>query len=239
MGGLVCWGGGLRGAALLTLFVVSGSLLTERAGRGGQERAEVGSHSRPLTPLPAPARHTAPLRTARQVFANGGWAAAGAMVVPHRAALGWALAVGALATAQADTWASEVGSHAAHAPRLITTGATVPRGTSGAVSPLGTVGGTRGAVVMAGLALALGAGLRVAAAGLAAGVVGMLGDSLLGATLQARYRCRHCGAPCEQPAHCGEAALPVGGLTWLDNDGVNLAATSAGALVAVAVARCC
>lgn len=225
VGGLVFWGGGVRAAALLALFVVSGSLLTERAG---------GS---PL--LPASARVSPPLRTARQVLANGGWAAAGAMVVPHRATLGWALLAGALATAQADTWASEIGSHAARAPRLITTGAAVPRGTSGALSLLGTGGGVLGAVVMAGFALGLGVGVRVAAAGLVAGVVGMFGDSLLGATLQARYRCRRCGTPCEQPAHCSEPAGRAGGLTWLDNDGVNLAATSIGALAAAALARCC
>jgi uncharacterized membrane protein len=67
----------------------------------------------------------------------------------------------------------------------------------------------------------------------------MLGDSLLGATVQARYRCRRCGAPAEGAAHCGEPAQHAGGLAWLDNDGVNLAATSAGALVAAALVRCC
>jgi uncharacterized protein (TIGR00297 family) len=216
VGGFVFWGGGLRAAALLFLFVVSSSLLSSR-----QRNA------------------TAFARDARQVLANGGWAAVGAMVVPHRAAVGWALLVGALATAQADTWASEIGSHAVRPPRLITTRAPVARGTSGAVSLLGTAGGALGALATAGLALALGTGPRVAAAGLAAGILGMLGDSLLGATLQVRCRCRRCGAACERGAHCGLPAERVGGLSWLDNDGVNLAATSAGALAATALARCC
>ena len=216
VGGCVLWGGGARGTALLFLFVVSSSLLSARnPDHGGFAR------------------------DGRQVFANGGWAAAGALVLPQHARLGWALLAGALATAQADTWASEIGAHATHPPRLITTGAAVARGTSGAVSLAGTAGGVAGAVTMAAAALAFGAGPRVAAAGLAAGVLGMLADSLLGATLQARYRCRRCGAPCEGTVHCGEPARRAGGLGWLDNDGVNLAATSAGALAAAALARCC
>jgi uncharacterized protein (TIGR00297 family) len=232
VGGFVFWGGGVRAGVLLALFVVSGSLLTERAGSGGQERADAGSGG-------GSSGHLPPLRSARQVLANGAWAAAGAMAVPHAAAVGWALLVGALATAQADTWASEIGSHAAHPPRLITTGAAVARGTSGAVSWLGTAGGALGALVVAALALVLGLGRRVATAGLAAGILGMLGDSLLGATVQARYRCRRCGTRSEGARHCGEPAERAGGFAWLDNDGVNLAATSAGALAAVALARCC
>jgi uncharacterized protein (TIGR00297 family) len=216
VGGCVFWGGGVRAGALLFLFVVSSSLLSSR------------SHD-----------HAGFARDARQVVANGGWAAAGALVLPHQASTGWALLVGALATAQADTWASEIGSHAIHPPRLITTGAVVPRGTSGAVSLPGTAGGALGALVMAGLVLALGLGRRIATAGLAAGVLGMVGDSLLGATVQARYRCRRCDAPAEGAVHCGELAMRAGGFAWLDNDGVNLAATSAGALAAVALSRCC
>lgn len=202
VGGLVFWGAGLRGVALLALFFVSGSLLTawNQQRPEGPQRPQRGSTLAP-----------APLRNARQVLANGGWAAAGAVMVPWKPDIGWAVLVGSLATAQADTWATEIGAHASRPPRLITTGRPVPAGTSGGVTPLGTSAGALGAIVLAGLGVALGLPLRVAAFGALVGVLGMMVDSLLGATLEAD--------------------------AWLDNDGVNLAATSAGALAAVALTR--
>jgi len=186
VGALVFWGAGLQGLAVLTLFFVSGSLLT-------------ACNARP------------PLRTARQVLANGGWAAAGAVMVPWRPDVGWAVLLGSLATAQADTWATEIGAHASRPPRLITTRHPVPAGTSGGVTPLGTRAGILGAVALPGLGVLLGLPLRLAALAAVVGVLGMMVDSLLGATLEARG--------------------------WLDNDGVNLAATSFGALASVALGQ--
>ena len=73
---------------------------------------------------------------------------------------------------------------------------------------------------------------RAHAAGLRAGGVGTLAAPRGGATSPAVHRCRRCGGACERAAHCGEPAERAGGIPWLDNDGVNLAATSAGALAA-------
>ena len=67
---------------------------------------------------------------------------------------------------------------------------------------------------------------------------GSLVDSLLGATLQARRWCARCSVSTEQMTHaCGETTDLAGGLRWLDNDGVNLVSTLAGAAVAWTVAR--
>lgn len=186
IGALVGWGAGLRGFSMLALFFVTGSLLT------------AWNHERPL-------------RNARQVLANGAWAAIGAAVIPWRPDLGWAALVGSLATAQADTWATEIGARSPHPPRLITSRLPVAAGTSGGVTPLGTRAGVAGAVALAGLGAVLGVPLRLAALGGAVGVVGMLIDSVLGATLEPKGR--------------------------LDNDGVNLAATSFGAVATIALAR--
>jgi uncharacterized protein (TIGR00297 family) len=195
VGGLVLWGGGIVGVALLMLFFVSGSVLTawnqRQHGQDGQE----GQRSFP--------------RTARQVIANGAWAAIGAALVRWKPDLGWAALVGALATAQADTWATEIGAHARGAPRLITTGRPVAAGTSGGVTWLGTGAGILGALALGGVGLVLGVPSRVVAAGVVVGMLGMLLDSVAGATLEAR--------------------------SWLDNDGVNLAATSFGAVATAAV----
>ena len=67
------------------------------------------------------------------------------------------------------------------------------------------------------------------------GLAGSLVDSLLGATLQAIYRCPACGNETERhPRHvCGTPTEWVRGWKWLDNDWVNLACTLSGALIAL------
>lgn len=205
VGGLVVWGAGVRGAALLLLFFVTGSLLTAFNRREGRRKRWEDTDS-PATSA-APAASAA--RNARQVIANGGWAAVGATLIRARPDIGWAVLLGSLATAQADTWATEIGAHAAGRPRMITTRRPVPPGTSGGVTWLGTGAGLAGSAMLAGAAYLLGLPPAIAATGAAVGGLGMLLDSVLGATLEAR--------------------------SWLDNDGVNLAATSAGAVAAALV----
>jgi len=159
-------------------------------------------------------------RNARQVAANGSVAAAAALLGA------WPAFAGALAAAAADTWATEIGARSPTLPRLITTGAPVPRGASGGITPLGTAGGVLGAAVMGVLAWVLGPHeLRLAGMVAFAGVVGMFVDSLLGATVQGSFE--------DEPVH------PTRGYAWLGNDGVNVATTLAGAGIAAAGWRLC
>lgn len=124
----------------------------------------------------------------------------------------WPAFAGALAAATADTWASEIGRWSRTPPRLITTGTLVPAGTDGGITLLGTAGGIAGAGFIAGLAFVVEPKVVVVVA--VAGVFGMLLDSVIGATLQGAFK-------------------------WLDNDGVNLAATLSGAAVAAAGWQLC
>jgi uncharacterized protein (TIGR00297 family) len=135
--------------------------------------------------------------------ANGGIAALAAL------AGSWAWFAGALAAANADTWATEIGIHSRSAPRLITTGRPVPAGTDGGMTLLGTTGGILGAGFIAAVSALV--GQRRAWAIALAGIAGMIVDSGLGATLQGRIR-------------------------WIDNDAVNLAATLTGAIGAGLIA---
>lgn len=209
VGGAVVAGTGWRGVVVLFAFFISGSALTQFSG--GAEGA----------------------RTARQVLANGGVAAAAA-------ALGWwPVMAGALAAAAADTWATEIGSFSPSLPRLIMTFAPVPPGTSGGITPLGTAGGVAGAAALAGVALLVRPpGTPAAFTGLAlAGVAGMAVDSALGSTVQAKYGCMTCGARSERAgAQCHGPMRLLGGRAWIDNDVVNAAATLVGAGIGAAVA---
>jgi uncharacterized protein (TIGR00297 family) len=171
-----------------------------------------------------------PRRSARQVVANGGIAALAALLGR------WPEAAGALAAATADTWATEIGTFSPSPPRLITTGAPVAPGRSGGITPLGTAGGMAGALALAAISALVAPvlGWRGAAAAAVGGTVGMLVDSLLGATVQARFACPVCGMATERAAGeaCHGSVELVRGVGWLDNDAVNLAGSLAGALLA-------
>lgn len=222
--------GGLPWAALLLGFFISSSLLSRlfrRRKQSVEEKFSKGSR-----------------RDAAQVAANGGLAgllAVAQAAFPH-SPLPWLAAAAALAAANADTWATELGVLSPVKPRLITTGKVVEMGTSGGLSPLGTLAAAGGAAFIALLAVLFPpAGLPLAPGWVAllvtlGGLLGSLVDSLLGATVQAIYTCPQCAKETERhPMHtCGTPTLLLRGWRWLNNDGVNAACTlSAAAAVAL------
>jgi uncharacterized protein (TIGR00297 family) len=148
---------------------------------------------------------------------------------------------GALATANADTWATEIGVLSKQAPRLITTGKPVAPGTSGGITALGTGASMLGALTL-GLFFWLCQGLRrsllsLPLVALLSGIVGSLFDSLLGATVQAMYFCPACQKETEKRLHsCGTPTQFLRGLPWMNNDTVNFLATACGSLTGMSMA---
>ena len=237
VGGTVFGFGGLAAALLLVAFFASSSLLSFF-------RADDPAKNRAAETFDKGGR-----RDAAQVVANGGVAALAVLLFYFFPSAFFSGAfVGALAAATADTWATEVGVLSKRRPRLITTGAQVHAGTSGAVSLLGSAAALSGALFI-GLAAGLlgrfpeggyfqvGSALAAVSAALIGGTVGSLADSLLGATIQASYHCPTCDKPTESRVHrCGTRTTLTRGVDWVNNDLVNLAATVTGAVAGGAVA---
>jgi len=251
IGGLGYWRGSLAGSGWLGAIFIG----TATAGFGGWDwgllvvvffvTSSALSHWRRETKVRAAEGKTAKgeRRDLAQTLANGGLAATLALVYafdPEPAL--FVLALGALATVTADTWATELGSLSRSAPRLVTTGRVVDPGTSGGVTFLGLAASAAGALAI-GLA-AVGfqwligyktSGMLVVAA-LGGGLAGALVDSILGATVQALYRCSACGTETEQIIHnCGRQTEHLRGWTWLDNDRVNFASSAVGATICLVV----
>jgi uncharacterized membrane protein len=104
---------------------------------------------------------------------------------------------------------------------------------------VGTLGAALGALLVAATGAAAGAAPTLLPVGTLVGFAGMVADSTLGSGWQGRFRCPTCDVASEWPVHrCGVRTVRVGGIAWLDNDGVNLAASALGAVLAGVAWRC-
>jgi uncharacterized protein (TIGR00297 family) len=174
-------------------------------------------------------------RDAWQVLANGGiFAATAILSIVWPSSMWWSAGAGAIGTAIADTWATEIGTLSSHGPRSILSGKPVPPGTSGGVTLAGFLGGIAGALSMVAIAAAFGWPARVALAAAVGGISGMSIDSILGATIQEKRWCDRCGRETERAVHsCGTVTVHHSGVRWISNDVVNLASSMGGAIVGI------
>ena len=225
-GSLIFGLGGLPWAVLLLTFFISSSLLSKTFHKRKAALSEKFAKG--------------DRRDFGQVFANGGLGVGLVIclvIFPDWDWI-WAAYAGAMATVNADTWATELGVLNPRPPRLITSGRRVDPGTSGGISFYGTLATLGGSALVGLLAAAFTSGgwdgslwLGVTLGGLC----GSLFDSTLGATVQAIYRCHRCGKVTERhPQHtCGDSTTHLRGWKWLNNDWVNFLASVVGALIAV------
>ena len=164
MGIIIIFSAGANWLMLIFLFLILGLLATKYKH---QYKKEIGVYEG--------------TRTLKNVISNG-------IVAFVMAAFGnYGGFIGSIATATADTLASEVG--VVKQPRLITTLKKVPPGTDGGISLVGTAAGIIGAGVIGVAAYLLGiypdpfVTLKIS---LVAGTVGCFVDSILGAVLERR-----------------------------------------------------
>lgn len=150
--------------------------------------------------------------------------------------------LGTLAAVTADTWSSEIGVLSKRPPVSMTTGKPVPRGLSGGVTRLGFFAGLIGSLLVVSTGLFfdphLSIGNDLFFVILAAGFIGTVSDSFLGATLQGIFRCPSCENLTERRIHCGEHETVLhSGSRYVNNDLVNvMCGFSGGLFVYVALA---
>lgn len=235
VGALVFGLGGPMWGALLVVFFVSSSLLSDWRAEDKAEAARLAAKGG--------------RRDLGQVLANGSLPALLAVAQAAWPQIDLFPAfVGAIAAVTADTWATEIGVLSRVPPRLITSGQPVPPGSSGGVTVLGS-----SAAAIGGILIGLSAALFVALAEMAsfrviapalldlsgtrfgllaplAGLAGSAADSWLGATAQAVYLDAE-GLPTERPRDAaGTPHRLLRGRRWVSNDLVNLAASAVGAV---------
>lgn len=169
-----------------------------------------------------------------QVYANGGISFVIAILYFYTSqSIFFLMFLGSLAAATADTWGTEIGILSRKLPRNILNFSKVEPGTSGGITLLGTSGLFVGAGI---LTLSGIFSLNGSIGGIfliisVAGIFGAFIDSILGATVQAQYRCPNCQKTTEKLIHCGKYPTDlISGYRWIDNDVVNLICTTSGAL---------
>jgi uncharacterized protein (TIGR00297 family) len=197
-------------ALIPVLAVVAISSVTTKLGRGKKERLGTAESKRGRSPSQVAANLGIAAIAASEFFQS--WLVdshgfANTTLVPMPL---FAIALAALAEAAADTASSEFGQVFGGTPRMITTLRKVEPGTDGAITIVGTLAGVIAAAAVAAFGTwAISGDRTMFWISCAAGVFGLLFDSILGATFEK--------------------------IGWLNNDAVNFLSTASAAIFAILV----
>jgi uncharacterized protein (TIGR00297 family) len=226
-GGIMLWG-------LLAFFFASSTLL-----------GKIGSNKKRSLKI-IHAKND--IRDAAQVLANGGVALAAAVAYSaYPRTIFLCMFAASLASATADTWASEIGFLSKKKPVLITDGTPVLPGTSGGVSPLGTAMSVLGASAAAAvfsfalshMGIAFSRSVPIVVIVTLSGIIGAFVDSLLGATLQAHYIHYEKKIITERRSLDGKTLPLYKGISWITNDTVNAMSAASAAAVSAGLYTLC
>lgn len=209
VGSFTVLGFGIKGFILLALFFITSSIWSK------YRKAEKGKAGE--------VNEKGDRRDWHQVLANGGIASlAGLLYFLNNEPLWLFVFSVALASANSDTWASEIGTLSRKPPFSLRTFSIAQAGTSGAVSGLGTSAALIGSLLIAVMSYVLFSfSIKIALLIFIFGFLGNAADTLLGAYFQAVYRCRNCQLETEKLVHCGQKTERIRGVPILNNDVVN------------------
>lgn len=210
VGLIVVCGFGLPGLLLLGAFFISSSLLSKYKGDKKQPISELHEKN--------------DIRDWQQVGANGGVAAAASLCFSlWDSSIFLLVFLIAIATSTADTWASEIGVLSKNKPISIKHFHRVERGTSGAVSLLGTSVAFFGALFIGFVAWLFFEQVNgtIFLLVILFGFFGNIVDTLLGAYSQVIYACERCGLQTEKRVHCNRPTKQITGRVYMNNEAVN------------------
>ncbi|MDQ1145047.1 uncharacterized protein (TIGR00297 family) [Bacillus sp. SORGH_AS 510] len=218
-------GFGIRGLILLGVFFTSSSLWSKyksAAKRVIEEKLAKGA-----------------TRDWRQVFANGGAAAFFSVIYYFHEDIIYLIGfVVCLASANSDTWASEIGSLSRKQPIYIRTFKRIEKGTSGAVSLLGSTAALAGSLLIAIFSYWLfQLSFVLVLLIFLCGYLGNVIDTLVGAFYQQVNKCIECGLETEKKEHCNKQTIRIKGSTIVDNDMVNFLSGVVAAVIAMVVVQ--
>lgn len=197
-------------ALVPVLAVVALSFVTTRLGRKKKESLGIAENRRGRAPAQVAANLGVAAIASSEFFQSWlidshGFTNTSAVPIPL-----FVIALAALAEAAADTASSEFGQVFGGRPRMLTTLREVEPGTDGAITIAGTLAGIiAAALVAAAGTYALSGDRNMFWLSCAGGILGLVFDSLLGATFEKAG--------------------------WLNNDAVNLLSTASAAILAIVV----
>jgi len=166
-----------------------------------------------------------------QVFANGSTAAVLIILYFFTGKnLIFSLYVASIASVCADTWATEIGTMKKNKTYNILNFNKVEQGISGGISFNGILGAVSGALLIS-LSSIYWTNINhvfFIFVIIISAVLASLVDSVLGAVFQVQFKCVSCNSITERQTHCNEPAVKNSGISWINNDLVNLFSSIAG-----------
>lgn len=174
------------------------------------------------------------IRDQYQVLANGG--IGGILVLIsyfyYDISLYYAYLI-SLATATADTWATEIGIIYGKNTIKITNFQKVDPGTSGGITIPGTLAAFLGSLVITFVGYLMYPLINIKTFFMICllGFFASLTDSVFGATIQAQYKCKQCAGFTEKKYHCNIIAEQISGYTFINNDMVNFLSALSGTFI--------
>lgn len=209
------------GFVVLASFFV-GSIIIDKIKKKARQNAHIeakGSH-----------------RDAVQVIANGAVGTTCAIVFVFTKDVPWLVGfICAFAEAFSDTVASGLGAFAKRTYDIFRL-RPATKGISGGISIVGTLSSLAGAFLISALAFCFLPAADALPVFLICGACAFLGaflDSFFGSVLQVKYRCTVCGSLTERRSHCANPTTRHSGISWIDNDVVNILGGLCAAALAV------